>query len=144
LYKWRITHEIGAPTGDAAHGVVHLDKKSVKPALLVLQLDKKDDMLTEVLSKRTTTSGEEMNFDKWIDSVNDQVHARLGQNVRTQELSWDSAHWVSAAGNAVASLGESERDATITFDNGEKLSIAFQQPEGRPELVGETIAAHLR
>jgi hypothetical protein len=85
-----------------------------------------------------------MNFDKWIDSVNDQVHARLGQSVRTQELSWDSAHWVSASGNAVASLSESEHDATITFDNGEKLSIAFQQPEGRPELVGETIAAHLR
>jgi hypothetical protein len=101
-------------------------------------------MLLEVLSKRTTTSGEEMNFDKWIDSVNDQVHARLGRNVRTQELSWDSAHWVSASGNAVASLNESEHDATITFDNGEKLSIAFQQPEGRPELIGEAIAAHLR
>jgi hypothetical protein len=86
-----------------------------------------------------------MNFDQWIDSVNDQVHARLGRNVRTQELSWDSAHWVSAAGgNAVASLQDSERDATISFDNGEKFSIAFQQPEGRPELVGEAIAQHLR
>ena len=43
-----------------------------------------------------------MNFDQWIDSVNDQVHARLGREVRTQELSWDSAHWVSAAGTVVA------------------------------------------
>jgi hypothetical protein len=85
-----------------------------------------------------------MNFDQWIDSVNDQVHARLGQNVRTQELSWDSAHWVSKAGNAVASLDNSETAATISFDNGEKLSVEFLQPEGRPELVGEAIAQHLR
>jgi hypothetical protein len=85
-----------------------------------------------------------MNFDQWIDSVNDQVHARLGQNVRTQELSWDSAHWVTAAGNAVASLDNSETAATISFDNGEKLSVEFLQPEGRPELVGEAIAQHLR
>jgi hypothetical protein len=116
----------------------------LKLTLSVLQLARKGVMLIEVLSKRTMTSGVEMNFDKWIDSVNDQVHARLGRNVRTQELSWDSAHWVSASGNAVASLNESEHDATITFDNGEKLSIAFQQPEGRPELIGEAIAAHLR
>src|ERR1700729_3398318 len=85
-----------------------------------------------------------MNFDQWIDSVNDQVHARLGREVRTQELSWDSAHWVSNAGNAVASLDSSESAATITFDNGEKLSVAFQQPNGAPEIVGEAIAQHLR
>jgi hypothetical protein len=85
-----------------------------------------------------------MNFDQWIDSVNEQVHARLGRQVKTQELSWDSAHWVSAAGNAVATLQDSEKNATISFDNGERLNIAFQQPEGRPELVGEAIAQHLR
>jgi hypothetical protein len=51
---------------------------------------------------------------------------------------------VSAAGNAVASLQDSEKNATISFDNGEKLNIAFQQPEGRPEIVGEAIAQHLR
>ncbi len=85
-----------------------------------------------------------MNFDQWIDSVNDQVHARLGTQVRTQELSWDSAHWVSAAGNVVASMNESETDATISFDNGDKLSVAFGQPAGSPEIVGETIAQHLR
>jgi hypothetical protein len=101
-------------------------------------------MLLEVLAMWTTTSGEKMNFDQWIDSVNDQVHARLGRQVRTQELSWDSAHWVSAAGNVVASMNESESDATISFDNGDKLSVAFRQPEGRPEVIGETIAQHLR
>jgi hypothetical protein len=89
-------------------------------------------------------SGEEMNFDQWIDSVNDQVHARLGTQVRTQELSWDSAHWVSKAGNVVASMNESETDATISFDNGDKLSVAFGQPSGAPEIIGETIAQHLR
>ena len=85
-----------------------------------------------------------MNFDQWIDSVNDQVHARLGREVRTQELSWDSAHWVSAAGNVVASLDTSETGATISFDIGEKLAVAFQQPSGAPEIVGEAIAKHLR
>ncbi len=85
-----------------------------------------------------------MNFDQWIDSVNDQVHARLGTQVRTQELSWDSAHWVSKAGNVVASMNESETDATISFDNGDKLSVAFGQPSGAPEIIGETIAQHLR
>lgn len=85
-----------------------------------------------------------MNFDQWIDSVNDQVHARLGQQVRTEELSWDSAHWVSSAGNVVASLDANESNATISFDNGEKLSVAFLQPEGRPEVAAEAIAQHLR
>jgi hypothetical protein len=41
-------------------------------------------------------------------------------------------------------LQDSEKNATISFDNGERLNIAFQQPEGRPELVGEAIAQHLR
>jgi hypothetical protein len=85
-----------------------------------------------------------MNFDQWIDSVNDQVHARLGRQVRTEELSWDSAHWVSPAGNVVASLDQSEQGATISFENGEKMSVAFQQPSGAPEIVGEAIAQHLR
>jgi hypothetical protein len=85
-----------------------------------------------------------MNFDQWIDSVNDQVHARLGRDVRTQELSWDSAHWVSADKNVVASLDQSEDNATISFDNGDKLSVAFRQASGSPEIVGEAIAQHLR
>ncbi len=85
-----------------------------------------------------------MTFDQWIDSVNDQIRARLGREVRTQELSWDSAHWVSAAGNVVASMDTSETAATISFDNGEKMSVAFKQADAAPEIIGETIARHLR
>ena len=86
-----------------------------------------------------------MKFDQWIDSVNDAVRARLGSRVRTEEISWDSAHWVSAAGNAVASLQENETAATISFDNGDRMSVEFQNvAEGNPEHVGEAIAAHLR
>jgi hypothetical protein len=85
-----------------------------------------------------------MTFDQWIDSVNDQVHQRLGSQVRTQELSWDSAHWVSDSGNVVAALDESENSAHISFENGERLSVTFASPEGKPEVVGETIANHLR
>jgi hypothetical protein len=51
---------------------------------------------------------------------------------------------VSSTGNVVASLDTSESAATISFDNGEKLSVAFQQPQGSPEIVGEAIAQHLR
>ncbi len=85
-----------------------------------------------------------MNFDQWIDSVNDAVHARLGSHVRTEELSWDSAHWVSASGNVVASLAENEHSATIAFDNGERLSVQFRNADGAPERVGEAIAQRLR
>jgi hypothetical protein len=85
-----------------------------------------------------------MNFDQWIDSVNDQVHARLGRQVRTEELSWHSAHWVSAERDVVASLDENETAATIAFDNGERMTVAFQQPSGAPEIVGQAIAQHLR
>jgi len=85
-----------------------------------------------------------MNFDQWIDTVNNQVHARLGRQVTTQELSWNDAHWVSAAGNVVAKLDENEHNATISFENGEKLSVDFQRPEGRPEVVAERIAQALR
>jgi hypothetical protein len=85
-----------------------------------------------------------MNFDQWIDSVNEQVHARLGSRVRTEELSWDSAHWVSAAGNAVATLQDNETAATIAFDDGERLSYEFQRAEATPERVGEAIASRLR
>ena len=85
-----------------------------------------------------------MNFDQWIDSVNEQVHARLGSQVRTEELSWDSAHWVSAAGNAVATLQDNELAATIAFDDGEHLTVQFKNADGSPDRVGETIAARLR
>ena len=85
-----------------------------------------------------------MNFDQWIDSVNEQVHARLGSRVRTEELSWDSAYWVSAGRNAVASLQPNETDATIAFENGDRILVPFRAAEGRPDLIGEAIAQHLR
>ncbi len=85
-----------------------------------------------------------MNFDQWIDSVNEAVHARLGSQVRTEELSWDSAHWVSKAGNVVATLQDNETSATIAFDNGEHLSVQFKQPDGAPDRIGEAIAQRLR
>jgi hypothetical protein len=85
-----------------------------------------------------------MNFDQWIDSVNDAVHARLGSQVRTEELSWDSAHWVSAAGNVVATLQDNETAATIAFDDGEHLTVQFRNADGAPDRVGEAIAQRLR
>ena len=84
-----------------------------------------------------------MNFDQWIDSVNAQVHGRLGDRVHTEELSWDSAMWKSASGTVVASMNNDESSANVTFDNGEKLSVAFKAPEGKPEIVSAAIAARL-
>jgi hypothetical protein len=108
-------------------------------------------MLAVVLSNRRINHVERrpkennnMNFDQWIDSVNEQVHARLGSQVRTEELSWDSAHWVSAAGNVVATLQDNETAAKIAFDNGEHLTVQFNNADGAPDRVGETIAQRLR
>ena len=84
-----------------------------------------------------------MTFDQWIDSVNDQVRGRLGDRVRTEELSWDSAIWVGNAGTVVAKLDETESQATLSFDNGERLSIAFQQPEGSPAKASDAIVSRL-
>ena len=83
-----------------------------------------------------------MTFDQWIDSVNAEVHGRVGQ-VRTEELSWDSAHWVAEGGHVVAALDETETTAVIDFDNGERLAVPFRSLEGNPEVIGRTIAAHL-
>jgi hypothetical protein len=108
-------------------------------------------MLALVLSNRRIRTWSEdrrrknnMNFDQWIDSVNEQVHARLGSHVRTEELSWDSAHWVSAAGNVVATLQDNETAAKIAFDNGDQMTVSFHNAEGAPERVGEAIAQRLR
>ena len=84
-----------------------------------------------------------MTFDQWIDSVNDQVRGRLGQHVRTEELSWDSAMWVGQSGTVVAKLDESENCATLSFDDGEHLSLAFRQPEGSPAKASDAIVARL-
>jgi hypothetical protein len=85
-----------------------------------------------------------MTFDQWIDAVNAQVHTRLGTQVRTEELSWDSAMWVSTTGTAVASLADDEQTAKLFFDGGDKMSLRFHNPEASPEIVSETIAQRLR
>ena len=82
-------------------------------------------------------------FDQWIDAVNASVRARLGNNVRTEELSWDSAIWRSRTGTVVASLADDEKTAKISFDGGEKLAVAFQKPEAAPEVVGARIVERL-
>jgi 2-methylcitrate dehydratase PrpD len=84
-----------------------------------------------------------MTFDQWIDAVNAQVHARLGDGVRTEEISWDSAVWVSSSATAVASLDDDEATARFSFDGGETLALRFRNPEAKPEIVGETVVAHL-
>jgi hypothetical protein len=84
-----------------------------------------------------------MTFDQWIDAVNAQVHARLGDRVRTAELSWDSAMWVTEQGTAVAALSDDGTTAKLSFDGGDKLSLAFQRPEAEPERLSATIAEHL-
>ena len=82
-----------------------------------------------------------MTFDQWIDSVNAQVHGRLGNSVRTTELSSDSAIWVGARGTAAASLQDNESTVNVDFDGGERLSLGYR--DALPETVGATIAARL-
>jgi hypothetical protein len=82
-----------------------------------------------------------MTFDQWIDSVNDQVHGRLGNGVRTQELSSDSAMWVSKGGTVVAALEDNEKTVAFSFDDGEKLQLAYR--DALPETVTATIVARL-
>ena len=84
-----------------------------------------------------------MNFDQWIDTVNAQVHKRLGDRVRTEELSWDSAMWVGQSGTVVAKLDENESAATLSFDNGEHVEFAFRRPDGDPAKASETIVSRL-
>jgi hypothetical protein len=85
-----------------------------------------------------------MTFDQWIDAVNAEVRTRLGDQVRTEELSWDSAMWVSRNGTAVAALADEDAStAKLFFDGGDKMSLAFQQPEGSPSIVSAAIAQRL-
>ncbi len=84
-----------------------------------------------------------MTFDQWIDAVNVQVHARLGDRVRTEELSWDSALWSSQDGTVVATLDNDELTARLLFDGGDRLSLAFRDEAAAPDAVGKTIAEHL-
>jgi hypothetical protein len=84
-----------------------------------------------------------MTFDQWIDAVNAGVRSRLGENVRTEELSWDSAIWVSPAGTAVASVSDDETTAKLSFDQGEKYSADYRFAAGAPELISALIAERL-
>ena len=84
-----------------------------------------------------------MTFDQWIDAVNMGVRSRLGNDVRTEELSWDSAIWVTATGTAVASISDDEATAKLSFDQGEKYSVDFRQASAAPEVISAMIAGRL-
>jgi len=84
-----------------------------------------------------------MTFDQWVDAVNVQLRARLGGDVRTQELSWDSAYWVGKGGNAVAALEDDGTTARLTFDGGEHLALDLSKPEAEPAVVTDVIAQRL-
>ncbi len=84
-----------------------------------------------------------MTFDQWIDAVNTGVRSRLGENVRTEELSWDSAIWVTAAGTAVASVSDDETTAKLTFDEGEKYLVDYRQASAAPDVISAMIAGRL-
>ena len=82
-----------------------------------------------------------MTFDQWIEAVDAQVRGRLGRDVRTEELSWDSAMWVGSAGTVVAELQDDEATAKLSFDAGDSLSVNVEQ--ARPEVVAGTIVERL-
>jgi hypothetical protein len=84
-----------------------------------------------------------MTFDQWIDAVNAGVRSRLGESVRTEELSWDSAIWVSAAGTAVAQIADDETTAKLSFDEGDKYAVDYRLPAAAPELISALIAGRL-
>jgi hypothetical protein len=83
---------------------------------------------------------EKMTFDQWIDAVNAGLKARLGENVRTEELSWDSAMWVGPAGTAVASVADDETTAKFSFDEGDKYSTDYRVAAAAPERISAMIA----
>jgi hypothetical protein len=82
-----------------------------------------------------------MTFDQWIEAVDAQVRDRLGRQVRTEELSWDSAMWVGKAGTVVAALQDDETTAKLSFDAGDSLSLSIDQTQ--PEVAAGTIAQRL-
>lgn len=84
-----------------------------------------------------------MTFDQWIDAVNVAVHARLGDSVHTEELSWDSAQWTSHKNTVVATLDNDEKTAKLFFDGGDRLAFTFADEASAPIVVGATIAEHL-
>ena len=71
----------------------------------------------------------DMTFDQWIDQVDGTVRRRLGHDVRTEELSWDSAMWVGKGGTVVAALQNDETTAKFSFDAGDSLSLSVSQTQ---------------
>ncbi len=84
-----------------------------------------------------------MTFDQWIDAVNTGVRTRLGTAVRTEELSWDSAIWITKIGTAVATVADDELTAKLTFDEGDKYCVDFRKPAASPEVISAMIAGRL-
>ncbi len=84
-----------------------------------------------------------LTFDQWIDAVNERVQARLAPSVRTQELSWDGAWWVGAAGNVAVALDDDGETAKVSCDGGNRFTIAFRDAQGDPAIVGDRIAGEL-
>ena len=84
-----------------------------------------------------------MTFDKWIDAVNTGLHERLGTDVRTEELSWDSAMWVVATSTVVASIADDEATASILFDGGERISANLRDAASTPRAMVDLIVRHL-
>ncbi len=85
-----------------------------------------------------------MTFDKWVDAVNAGVRTRLGADVRTEELSWDSAMWVSAAGTAVASVSsEDDGQARVLFDGGDNVAVDIHEAAVDPDRITDLIVARL-
>jgi len=82
-----------------------------------------------------------MTFDQWIDQVDGTVRRQLGNDVRTEELSWDSAMWVGKGGTVVAALQNDEATAKFSFDAGDSLSLRMSQTQ--PDAAAASVIAHL-
>ena len=82
-----------------------------------------------------------MTFDQWIDAVDGTVRRQLGHDVRTEELSWDSAMWVGKGGTVVAALQSDETTAKFSFDTGDSLSLTVSQTQ--PDVAAASVIARL-
>jgi hypothetical protein len=70
-----------------------------------------------------------------------KLRDRLGDQVRTEELSWDSAMWVGGGGTVVAALQDDEKTAKLSFDQGD--SVALSVGATQPADVASAIVARL-
>jgi hypothetical protein len=84
-----------------------------------------------------------MTFDKWVDAVNTGLHERLGSDVRTEELSWDSAMWVVATSTVVASIADDEATASVLFDGGDRISANLRDVAATPGAMVDLIVRRL-